>query len=50
LPALAGYLKEDLTIEQLERLGGEQSDTGATSKMQQVKARLLAGFAQRKTA
>jgi hypothetical protein len=50
LPGVAGYLKEDLTIEQLERVAGRQSDTGAASTMQQAKARLFAGFTQRKTA
>jgi len=47
---LAGHLKEDLTLEQLEKIAGAQSDTGAASKMQQAKARLFAGFAQRKSA
>jgi hypothetical protein len=50
LPGVASYLKEDLTIEQLERLAGRQSDTGAASTMQQAKARLFAGFTRRKTA
>ena len=50
LPGLAAHLKEDLTIEQVERRAGAQSDTGAANKMQQEKARLFAGFAQRKSA
>jgi hypothetical protein len=50
LPGVAGYLNEDLTIEQLERVAGRQSDTGAASRMQQAKARLFAGFTRRKTA
>ena len=50
LPGVAGYLKEDLTVDELERLAGAQSDTGAASKMQQAKAKLFAGFAQRKSA
>ena len=50
LPGMAGYLKDDLTIEQLDRMAGAQSDTGAANKMQQAKARLFAGFAQRKSA
>lgn len=50
LPGTASYLKDDLTIEQLERTAGAQSDTGAANKMQQAKARLFAGFAQRKSA
>jgi hypothetical protein len=47
---MAGYLKDDLTTEELERVAGAQSDTGAARKMQQAKAQLFAGFAQRKTA
>jgi hypothetical protein len=50
LPGVAGCLKEALTIEQLERVAGRQSDTGAASTMQQAKARLFAGFNRRKTA
>jgi transposase InsO family protein len=50
LPGVAGYLKDDLTMEQMERLAGAQSDTGAASKMKQAKERLFAGFAQRKSA
>jgi transposase InsO family protein len=50
LPGLAGHLKEDLTIEDLERLAGAQGDTGAASKMQQAKARLFSGFVQRRSA
>jgi len=47
---VAGYLNEDLTVDELERLAGAQSDTGAASKMQQAKAKLFASFAQRKSA
>jgi transposase InsO family protein len=50
LPGMAGYLKDDLTTEELERLAGAQSDTGAAGRMQEAKARLFAGFVQRKTA
>jgi transposase InsO family protein len=50
LPGLARCLKEDLTIEQMERLAGAQSDTGAANQMQQAKARLFASFAQRRSA
>jgi hypothetical protein len=50
LPGLAGSLKEDITTEQLERLAGAQSDTGAATRMQQAKAKLFARFQQRKTA
>jgi transposase InsO family protein len=50
LPGLAGYLRAELTSEELERLAGAQSDTGAASKMQQAKARLFSAFAQRRSA
>jgi hypothetical protein len=47
-PTVAGCLKEDLTMEQMERLAGTQSDTGAARKMQEAKRKLFAGFADRK--
>jgi transposase InsO family protein len=50
LPGMAGYLKDDLTTEELEQLAEAQSDTGAASRIQQAKAQLFAGFVQRKTA
>src|SRR5438270_2592585 len=34
LPGLAGYLKEGITLEQMERIAGMDSDTGAALKMQ----------------
>jgi len=49
-PGLAGCLKEDLTIDQLDRLAGADSDTGAAVKMQAAKRKLFARFAQRKSA
>jgi transposase InsO family protein len=50
LPGLAGYLKQDLTVEELERRAGAQSDTGAAMKMQEAKRKLFASFQHRKTA
>ena len=50
LPGLAGYLKEDLTIEQVDRIAGAASDTGAALKMQEAKRKLFAGFEARKIA
>ncbi len=50
LPGLAGHLKDDVTEEQLERLAGVQSDTGAAMKMQEAKRKLFAHFHQRRTA
>src|ERR1019366_3787907 len=45
LPSVAGCLKADLTVEQLERIAGADSDTGAALKMQEAKRKLFAGFA-----
>ena len=49
-PAVAGSLKEDLTIEQLERRAGADSDVGAAIKMQAAKRKLFAAFATRRVA
>ena len=49
-PAVAGSLKEDLTIEQLERRAGVDSDVGAAIKMQAAKRKLFASFANRRAA
>jgi transposase InsO family protein len=50
LPELAKYLKEDITIQELERRAGGQSDTAAAAEMQEAKAKLFAGFQGTKTA
>jgi len=50
LPGLAGFLKENVTCEELERMAGKHSDTGAALKMQAAKQKLFRSFAQRKTA
>jgi transposase InsO family protein len=44
LPGVARYLKNDVTLEDLERQAGRQTDTGAASKMQEAKRKLFAGF------
>ena len=49
-PGLAGFLKDDFTIEQLEKLAGRQSDTGAARAMQLAKQKLFARFEERKSA
>ena len=49
-PAVAGSLKEDLTIDQLEQRAGADSDTGAAIKMQAAKRKLFASFANREAA
>ena len=49
-PAVAGSLKEDLTIEELDRRAGIDSDVGAATEMQAAKRKLFGGFANRKAA
>lgn len=44
LPGVAGYLREGLTIEAMDRRADEQTDTEAAEQMQQAKRRLFAGF------
>jgi transposase InsO family protein len=50
LPGLGGCLTGDLTVEQLEKLAGTDSDTGAATKMRKAKQKLFAGFEQRRIA
>mgnify|MGYP001348782174 CR=1 FL=1 len=50
LPGLAGCFKDGLTVEQMERLAGADSDTGAAAKMRAAKRKLFASFEQRRIA
>jgi hypothetical protein len=50
LPGLAGCLKDEVTVEQMDRLAGADSDTGAATKMREAKRKLFAGFEQRRIA
>jgi transposase InsO family protein len=50
LPGLAGHLKDDVTVEQMDRLAGADSDTGAATRMRKAKHQLFAGFEQRRIA
>ncbi len=50
LPGLAGFLKEDLTVETLDRLAEAQSDTQAAIAMQKAKQKLFADIWERKIA
>ena len=50
LPEKAKYLKEDVSIEELERRAAAQSDTAAAAEMQVAKAKLFTGFQGKKTA
>ena len=50
LPGVAGFLRDDLTLDQLEERAGRQSDTEAALQMQEAKRKLFAGFQLEKTA
>ncbi|MEJ7606156.1 MAG: transposase family protein [Bryobacteraceae bacterium] len=47
LPGVGGYLKEDVTVEELEQQAGGKSDTKAAAEMQLAKPKLFASFAPR---
>ena len=50
LPGVAGHLKADVTIQELERQAGAQTDTAAAREMQAAKQKLFAGFLKKRTA
>jgi transposase InsO family protein len=50
LPGIAGYLKKDVTIQDLEQLARAKSDTQAATEMQEAKRKLFANFQQRQSA
>ena len=50
LPGLAGHLKEDVTIADLERQARAQTDTAAAREMQVAKQKLFASFRPRLSA
>lgn len=50
VPDLAGHLKPDLTVAELERMASAQSDTEAARHMQEAKRKLFAGFRQKRSA
>ena len=50
LPNLAGYLRPEVTIGELERMAAAESDTEAARKMQEAKRKLFAGLRQKRTA
>jgi hypothetical protein len=50
LPGLAGYLKADVTVEQLDQLARAKGDTQAAVEMQEAKRKLFTGFQQRQSA
>jgi transposase InsO family protein len=50
MPGVAGYLKPELTIAELDQRAQLQSDTEAASAMQRAKRALFEGFRQRRSA
>ena len=50
LPGVAGYLKGDLTIQEMERWARRQTDMQAATAMQAAKRKLFASFQERRTA
>jgi transposase InsO family protein len=50
LPGLAGHLKADVTITELELRARAKTDTAAATEMQKVKQKLFASFRQRRSA
>jgi transposase InsO family protein len=50
LAGVARYLRNDVTLEELQRQAGLQTDTGAAIKMQEAKRKLFAGFERKKIA
>jgi len=50
LPGVAGDLKADITIQELERQARAQTDIAAAREMQAAKQKLFAGFLKRRTA
>jgi transposase InsO family protein len=50
LPGVAGYPREEVTTEELDRRAGKQTDTGAALTMQEAKRILFAAFRQKRIA
>ena len=50
LPGLAGHLKPDVTIEELECAARAQTDTQAAEQMQHAKHKLFESFLPRRSA
>jgi transposase InsO family protein len=49
-PGVGGYLKDDVTLEEMEKLADADSDTGSATKMQKAKRQMFAGFENRRIA
>lgn len=49
-PGIGGWLKDNLTIGELEKRAGAESDTVAATKMNQARQKLFAGFEKKRIA
>jgi transposase InsO family protein len=50
LPALAGFLRAEVTVDQLQRIAGAKSDTQAALEMREAKRKLFARFQHKRSA
>jgi len=50
LPGIAGYLKPDVTVQDLDRQARAKSDTDAAMEMREAKRKLFAGFQRKRSA
>ena len=50
LPGIAGYLKPDVTIQDLDRQARAKSDTEAATEMRAARGKLFASFQRRRIA
>jgi hypothetical protein len=50
LPGLAGFLRQELTSDQLQNMAGAKSDTQAAREMQEAKCKLFAGLHHKRSA
>ena len=50
LPGVAGYLRPEVTIAELDRQARARSDTQAATQMQEAKHKLFASFERRRSA
>ena len=50
LPGLAGFLRAELTMDQLQQAAGAQSDTQAATEMREAKRKLFARLQHKRSA
>jgi transposase InsO family protein len=50
MPGLAGYLRSEITVEELERQARRQSDTSAAMEMQKAKRKMFESFLRKRSA